>query len=129
RKHRRQGDLLLPPRRLIIQLHAVLRRATRRGTMALDFQELLKRMVKERASDLFLKVGSPPSLRIDGKIRFMQADLLTPELATSILDTVRRARIEDFGESGEIDCAYDVPGVGRFRANIYKQRGQPSFAF
>ena len=97
--------------------------------MALDFQELLKRMVKERASDLFLKVGSPPSLRIDGKIRFMQADALTPEVGLTILETVRRARIDDFGESGEIDCAYDVPGVGRFRVNIYKQRGHASFAF
>lgn len=97
--------------------------------MALDFQELLKRMVKERASDLFLKVGSPPSLRIDGKIRFMQADALNPEVAGTILETVRRARIEDFGESGEVDCAYDVPGIGRFRVNIYKQRGHASFAF
>ncbi len=97
--------------------------------MPLDFQELLKRMVKERASDLFLKVGSPPSLRIDGKIRFMQAEALTPEVAGTILEAVRRARIEDFGESGEVDCAYDVPGIGRFRVNIYKQRGHASFAF
>jgi len=97
--------------------------------MPLDFQELLKRMVKEKASDLFLKVGSPPSLRIDGKIRFMQAEALTPETALSIFETVRRAQLDDLGEAGEVDCAYDVPGVGRFRVNVYKQRGYASFAF
>jgi len=97
--------------------------------MALDFHELLKRMVKERASDLFLKVGSPPSLRIDGRIRFMQAEALTHEGALAVLEAVRRTRLEEFGESGEIDCAYDVPGIGRFRVNVYKQRGHATFAF
>jgi twitching motility protein PilT len=98
--------------------------------MSLDFHELLKRMVKERASDLFLKVGSPPTLRIDGRIRFMQAEALTPEKATEIMELLKKSRVndQDFGGSGEIDLAYDLPGVGRFRCNIYKQRGNISFA-
>ncbi len=97
--------------------------------MALDFQELLKRMVKERASDLFLKVGSPPTLRIDGRIRFMQAEALTPEKANEIMETLKQARVrDDWKDKLEIDLAYDLPGVGRFRCNIYRQRGNVSFA-
>ena len=97
--------------------------------MSLDFHELLKRMVKERASDLFLKVGSPPTLRIDGRIRFMQAEALAPEKATEILELLKRARVrENWKDQLEIDLAYDLPGVGRFRCNIYHQRGAVSFA-
>ncbi len=94
-----------------------------------EFHELLKRMVKERASDLFLKVGSPPTLRIDGKIRFMQAEAMTPDRSEVVLETLKKSRLQGMDKEGEIDLAYDVPGIGRFRANIFRQRGHMCFAF
>ncbi len=97
--------------------------------MSQDFHELLKRMVKERASDLFLKVGSPPTLRIDGRIRFLQAEAFTPDKSNEVLETIRKSRLKALDEEGEIDLAYDLPGVGRFRCNIFRQRGHLSFAF
>ncbi|GIW72231.1 MAG: twitching motility protein PilT [Planctomycetota bacterium] len=97
--------------------------------MAIDFHGLLKRVVQERASDLFLKVGSPPSLRIDGRVRFMQAEPLTPETAQQVIELLRRARPDaDFEHSSEVDMAYDLPGIGRFRANVYRQRNNYAFA-
>jgi twitching motility protein PilT len=97
--------------------------------MPIDFHALLKRVVHEEASDLFLKVGSPPSLRIDGRIRFMQADPLTLEGVDEILGLLRRAKPDaNFESAEEVDLAYDLPGIGRFRVNVYKQRGHFSFA-
>ncbi len=97
--------------------------------MAIDFHALLKRVVHEDASDLFLKVGSPPSLRIDGRIRFMQAEPLTIDGVQQILGLLQRVRPGvRFETEEEVDLAYDLPGIGRFRVNVYKQRGHFSFA-
>jgi len=87
-----------------------------------EFDELLRRMVRERASDLFLKVGSPPTLRIDGKIRFIQADAVTPDQMQRVVGRLLGAAHKD-RDRAEIDVAYDLPGVGRFRANVYRQMG------
>ena len=83
-------------------------------------------MVKARASDLFIKVGSPPSMRIDGRIRFLQAEPIDQEGTKSIYDLITKSRnikVDPEGLNREIDCAYDLPGVGRFRCNISSQRG------
>jgi twitching motility protein PilT len=94
----------------------------------LDLNEILRRMVKAKASDLFLKVGSPPAMRIDGRIRFLQADALTPEQAKDALETIFRAkRRKNLTLHREQDLSYDVPGIGRFRCNISRQRGHIFF--
>ena len=87
---------------------------------------MLRRMVKARASDLFVKVGSPPSMRIDGRIRFLQAEPIDQDSTKLIYEQITKARgIKGDPENlnREIDCAYDLPGVGRFRVNISSQRG------
>jgi len=89
-----------------------------------NINKLLSYAVKNSASDLHLTVGSPPGLRVDGEMRFIQGDPLTSD------DTLRYARdlmtdrqYEAFMDRGDADLAYGVPGVGRFRVNVFKQRG------
>ncbi len=102
----------------------------------MEFNALLSKMVKARASDLFVKVGSPPSMRIDGRVRFLQDEPTSVEDAKKILFTITKPRggvagmVDASGQvTKEIDIAYDLPKVGRFRVNISSQRGQLFFVF
>ncbi len=93
--------------------------------MSLNINELLKVAVENKASDLHLKVGSPPVVRIDGELRplnemkrLMQED--TVSMAFSMMNARQKQR---FKEELELDIAYSVPGLGRFRCNVFQQRG------
>jgi len=92
----------------------------------MDVNVLLKQMVERQASDLHLKVGSPPVIRIDGNLRpITEHQRLTHEdmvaIASQIL--INKRHKQEFMESNEIDLAYSLPGLGRFRCNIFRQRG------
>jgi twitching motility protein PilT len=91
----------------------------------MNINDLLKAAVERKASDLHLKVGSHPVIRIDGRLqpmpehkRLMQEDTIA--MAFSIMNARQKQR---FKEELEIDIAYSVPGLGRFRCNIFQQRG------
>ncbi len=91
----------------------------------MNINDLLKIAVERKASDLHLKVGSHPVIRIDGQLhplpelkRLMQEDTIA--MAFSIMNARQKQR---FKEELEIDIAYSVPGLGRFRCNIFQQRG------
>jgi twitching motility protein PilT len=91
----------------------------------MNVNDLLKIGVERKASDLHLKVGSHPVLRIDGDLvplvelkRLMQEDTIA--MAFSIMNARQKQRFKD---EYEIDIAYSVPGLGRFRCNIFQQRG------
>ncbi|MEM7261276.1 MAG: PilT/PilU family type 4a pilus ATPase [Planctomycetota bacterium] len=90
---------------------------------------MLRKMVIERASDLFLKVGGPPSLRIDGLIHFLDTDEIAPQDLQEVYEIVEDARREPLPNKPDIDTAYELPGIGRFRVNIFRQRGQLGFVF
>lgn len=97
----------------------------------MNIEHLLRLAVDERASDLHLKVGSPPVLRIDGEL-MPQENL--PELIASdtesILEQVTTQEQRDtFARELELDFAHGLPGVGRFRVNVLQQRGTLSLAF
>ena len=65
-------------------------------------------------------------MRIDGRIRFLQAEPVDQEATHAILDLIAKSRgikVAPQALDHEIDCAYDLPGVGRFRCNISSQRG------
>ena len=97
----------------------------------MEIDELLKRMVDKGASDLHLKVPSPPVLRIDGEL-VPQEDLppLTPKDIEYIFDVVTpQERKVVFLRERELDFAYSVPGIARFRVNILRQRGTMGIAF
>lgn len=90
--------------------------------------ELLKLMAKENASDIYLKAGSPPVLRIEGELCSIKMDKLTPEqtdtLAQEIMNENQR---KGFISRPEVNFIYSVSGIGRFRINIYRQRGSIGF--
>ncbi len=92
-------------------------------------RELLELMVKRNASDLHLTVGSPPQLRIDGKLVKIEFDPLTPEdtrkLAYSIMTEKQRKRFE---ELSELDLSFGVEQMSRFRCNVFMQRGNVAVA-
>lgn len=92
---------------------------------SLSINDILKTSAERRASDVHIKVGSPPVLRIDGKLtpmleqkRLTQEDVV--KLAFSMMNQTQR---EKFKAKNEADFAYGVPGLGRFRVNVFMQRG------
>ncbi|MFH1834309.1 MAG: PilT/PilU family type 4a pilus ATPase [bacterium] len=91
--------------------------------------ELLHKMVEADASDLHLKVGSPPTIRVDGELGELDEPSCSPEdtkdYAASLMS---EKQIRRFSETNEIDFAYSAPNVGRFRINVYRQRGTISIA-
>jgi twitching motility protein PilT len=89
------------------------------------FHELLQRGARYQASDALFKVGQPPAFRVTGSLHYLQGERLRPEhtaaLATIVL---RQSRYRgDLQDLTEYDTAYDVHGVGRYRVNVYRQRG------
>ena len=86
--------------------------------------DILEYAVNHGASDIHLAVGSPPACRIDGKIRFFGETRLGPKHTDEYLkDILTEKQLSHFEDSGDMDTAYSVPGVGRFRVNVLKQRG------
>jgi twitching motility protein PilT len=95
----------------------------------LDFNDLLRRLVDQRASDLHLKVGSAPVVRIDGRLeRGTDSEVTAPELLELALTLIPTDRIEEWEAKGEIDFALGISGLGRFRVMVYSQRGTVSMA-
>jgi twitching motility protein PilT len=90
----------------------------------MEFHEMLRKMVIEKASDLFIKVGSPPSLRIDGTVHFLDTEEITPQDALEIFEIIEDSKKDGFDTKSDIDVAYELPGIGRFRVNIFRQKGQ-----
>ena len=89
-----------------------------------------KVMVKERASDLILREGERPAIRVEGKIRFLSDERFTPEESEALLAAILSAEeIATFRVLMEKDVAFVVPGVGRFRANLFVQRKRFGFVF
>lgn len=87
-------------------------------------KKLLGYAVKNGASDLHMTVGCAPAVRIDGEIRFLPAEPLTFADMESFLDEMMTERQRnDFMERGDADLAHGVPGLGRFRVNVLRQRG------
>jgi twitching motility protein PilT len=97
----------------------------------MDINDLLKKANTLDASDLHIKVGSPPILRIYGELAPLTSEKrVTNEDAVKIATTVMSAsQTETFKRKNDIDLAYSVPGLGRFRCNIFMQRGTIGIVF
>jgi twitching motility protein PilT len=92
-----------------------------------EFNSWLEELVKTDGSDLHVKVGSPPMLRLSHGLVRLERDPLSPIETQAIADgVVPEDRKALFKERGEVDFAYSVANVGRFRANVFKQRGSVS---
>ena len=95
----------------------------------MNLKNLLEKMVREEASDLHLKAGSPPVLRIDGKLQVLKAEPLSPEeLRKTAQQIMTKEQQEDFIRTKERDFAIGVSGLARFRVNVYMQRGSVAIA-
>jgi len=97
----------------------------------MDINELLKKAVAQNASDVHIKVGSPPIVRVTGELipmsdeeRLSQQDAM--KIAFSVMSPGQR---DIFKQKNEIDLAYSVPGLGRFRCNVFIQRGTIGLVF
>ncbi|MCL4522559.1 MAG: type IV pilus twitching motility protein PilT [Acidobacteria bacterium] len=91
----------------------------------MSVDDLLRRAVETKASDLHLKVGNHPYLRIDGQLGpLTDVPRVTPEEMLSMAFSMMTNRQKQkFKETAELDMAYGVAGLGRFRVNVFQQRG------
>ncbi len=95
-----------------------------------NFKQAITQMVQRNASDLLLKVGRPATIRVNGELISLTTAPLKPEELKSLAEQIMTPRqVKEFAEHKEADFAIGVPGVGRFRTNVYQQRGTVAFAF
>jgi len=90
----------------------------------MNLPDLLKATLDLGGSDLHLSIGSPPQVRVDGHLRRLEVPDLTPDtskaLAYSVLTDAQKKKFE---ETQELDLAFGLRGVGRFRCNVFNQKG------
>jgi len=95
-----------------------------------NFKQAIAYMVQRNGSDLLLKVGRQPTVRLNGELTTLDMQPLKPEDLKGLAEQIMTPRqVKEFAEKKEADFAIGVPGVGRFRTNIYQQRGTLAFAF
>lgn len=95
-----------------------------------NLHQLLKAMIEKGASDLHVTTGSPPQLRIDGKmIPLKTAPLTAPETKQLCYSILTDSQKHKFEENNELDLSFGVKGLSRFRANVFMQRGAVAGAF
>jgi twitching motility protein PilT len=94
-----------------------------------NLRELLEILIEKNASDLHLAVGTPPQIRVDGRLASLDMDALTPEatkkLAYSMMSEKQKQRFE---ENSELDMSFGIENMSRFRCNVFMQRGNVSVA-
>ena len=99
----------------------------------MDLNALLKSAVDSGATDMHLKLGLPPVVRLDGQLGALEGwpPLTEADLETVLVGITERTphRLEGFRATGELDTSYMAPDLARFRVNGFKQRGSTSFAF
>jgi twitching motility protein PilT len=88
------------------------------------FHSLLAKGAQHKASDVLLKVGQPPALRVSGDLYYMQAEKLSPQNTLQVAEIVlAKTRFQgSTADLREYDCSYAVAGIGRYRVNIFRQR-------
>ena len=97
---------------------------------SLNIDDLLKFMVKQQASDLHLKPMRPPLMRMNGKLLPLKAEPLKPDVIPKMLEAIIPERLKEPLETQlAIDFGYSLPGVSRFRASVFQQRGTRSAIF
>jgi len=95
-----------------------------------SIEPFLRALVECGGSDLHCKVGSPPRVRIDGKLRKLQTrDLTSADTDQMVREVLREDLVEEFHKTNEADFAYSMSGVGRFRVNAFRSRGSCGLVF
>jgi len=113
-----QNDLALE------ELSDYLTTSSERSVEAVHIDDLLREACERGSSDLHLTVGLPPVVRVDGSLTRLDYKPLSPtDTQRLIYDILTNDQVEMFERTKELDFSYGVQGVGRFRVNVYKQRG------
>jgi twitching motility protein PilT len=95
----------------------------------INFKAVLQEMIRRNGSDLHLKVGRPPTIRVDGELEPVEHPPLKPEDLKVLAEQLMTLRqVKQFADEKECDFAIGVPGIGRFRCNVYQQRGSLCYA-
>ena len=98
-------------------------------TSGFNFKSVLQELIQRNASDLHLKVGRPPTLRVNGELEPLGRPPMRPEDLKALAEQLMTPRqVKQFAEEKECDFAIGVPGIGRFRVNVYQQRGSLCYA-
>jgi twitching motility protein PilT len=93
-------------------------------------EPFLRALVECGGSDLHCKVGSPPRVRVDGRLRKLQTpDLTASDTELMVREVLRDDLVQEFQRTNEADFAYSVRGVGRFRVNAFRARGAAGLVF
>ncbi len=93
-------------------------------------EPFLRALVECGGSDLHCKVGSPPRVRVDGRLRKLQTrDLSANDTEVMVREVLRDDLVDEFYRTNEADFAYSVRGVGRFRVNAFRARGAAGLVF
>jgi twitching motility protein PilT len=97
--------------------------------MSFDLHFCLGYLIEKGGSDLHLKVPAPPVIRVDGQMRPIDglAPLTPEDTGRAVREMLSDAdKLQEFAEEGEVDFAYSIPGLARFRCNAFRQRGSIS---
>ncbi len=98
--------------------------------MTSTIEPFLRALVECGGSDLHCKVGSPPRVRIDGRLRKLQTrDLAAADTELMVSEVLRADLVDEFNRTNEADFAYSLAGVGRFRVNAFRSRGSAGLVF
>lgn len=90
----------------------------------ISMEELLTLLIQRGGSDLHIAAGSPPRIRVDGKLMPTEFDSLTPEHSRKLIYSILLPeQIARFEKNCELDCSFGFAGFGRFRTNVFLQRG------
>jgi twitching motility protein PilU len=97
--------------------------------MNTDLTRLLHAMIEHRGSDLLLSVGTPPHLKVDGVLRAFHGEPLTQaQVAALAAAAMTPAQQREYAQTHEMNLALEAASAGRFRVNIYRQRGRDALA-
>ena len=114
---------------MVLPNYVTEREPERLGLAMKPIDDLLSEMMARNASDLHIKAGSPPVIRVDGELVLLDEPPLTPEDTKDVAASIMTDKqIRRFSEHNEIDFAYSAANLGRFRVNVFHQRGSISVA-
>ena len=99
-----------------------------RGNKVDSLKYLLKITVEKKASDLHLTVGIPPVIRVNGKLNRVTNEKLKSEDTEKYAKEILEDNYDSYIKHGECDSSFSVSGIGRFRVNVFKQRGSTAIA-
>lgn len=95
----------------------------------MEILKLFERTIELKASDLHITVGVPPMMRINGSlVPFGDQNMMPDDIASMVKEFLTEEQFMHLSQDGELDVSFSRPGLGRFRVNIYRQRGSYSIA-